>query len=91
MRCGCGSTVAVEHAAAMQAQRVGSRIDAGTTTIQEEGESGYFYFRADTMLPIGPFGRALRPINVRPDETKALSSTFSAFFCFCCILACEVK
>jgi hypothetical protein len=85
--------VAVEHAAAMQAWRVGSRIDTDTTAIKRKVRAAifYFYICADAVLPIGTFGQASRPTNVRPDETEALSSTFSAFFCFCCILACEVK
>ena len=58
---------AVQHAAAMRARRCGrcgarrgdagvesgSSMDAGTTAIQEEGESDdffYFHFRADDMI-----------------------------------------
>jgi hypothetical protein len=38
----CSNAVALEHAATMRARRVGSRMDAGTTSIREEGESGIF-------------------------------------------------
>jgi hypothetical protein len=33
---------AVEHAVAMQARRVGSRMDTGTTAFREEGEQLFF-------------------------------------------------
>jgi hypothetical protein len=68
VRCGRGSTVAVEHATAMQARRVGSRIDAGTTTIREEGESGNFFYIISVriaMLSIEPFGYMSRLTNAR--------------------------
>ena len=36
-----------------------------------------FIFVHKAMLTVGPFGRAPRPTNVRPDETDALPSAFS--------------
>jgi hypothetical protein len=43
-KAGGGSVVAVEQAAVMRAQRLGSRMDGETTAIREEGASGDFLF-----------------------------------------------
>jgi hypothetical protein len=48
-RCRHGSTVVVEQAVAMRAQRVGSRMDWETTEIREEGVSSNSLF----LFPCG--------------------------------------
>jgi hypothetical protein len=63
---------------------------AGTTAIREEGESGVFFYLEQremdasvrmTVLHVGLFGRASRPVIVRPDETDALPRAFPFLIC----------
>jgi hypothetical protein len=93
VRCGRGSTVAVEHATAMQARRVGSRIDAGTTTIREEGESGYFLFLFSCGRSVA-YCTVWAGVKTHQRASRRNGSpiiNIFRFFCFCCILACKVK